>query len=180
EALYKVNDRLIYVSAYTIAILDATNLDIMQKVYRHGNDGVYLGLESNFIYSHYYTTLEDDYKKARNSYEAINFETCELIKNKEHLKTSFGLTSPYLKTYSFKGKLELLSLKSVNAFRIGKKKYKLFQYKNGELIIYRHSKFEATSPQIIKYLKMKTQDGSVVSMNEATYKTYHTQINLGE
>ncbi|MBN2816627.1 MAG: hypothetical protein JXQ67_08080, partial [Campylobacterales bacterium] len=177
EALYKVNDRLIYVSAYTIAILDATNLDIMKKVYRHGNDGVFLGRNSKFIYAKCYTSLGDDYKMAHNSYTAINLETCELSKEENHSSGNPKLNDPKLKNLSVKEKIKLLSFKTYNAFWI-KKAYGLHQYKNGELIINRHSTFEATSPQIIKYLKMKTQDGSVVPMNEATFKKYYTEINL--
>jgi len=180
KALYKVNDRLIYVSVYTIAILDATNLEIMQKVYKYRNYGVYLGRNSNFIYSHYYTSLGDDYKKARNSYAAINLETCELSKEKKYSSGNPKLNDLELKNLSVKEKIKLLSFKTSNAFWIGKKAYKLHQYKNGELIIERHSTFEATSLQIRKDLKMKTEDGRIVPMNEATYKKYHTQIKLGE
>jgi len=67
--------------------------------------------------------------------------------------------------------------------KIGKRKinkYKIYKFNDAWFLYIRRSRYFASSKNAKKYLKMKTKDGKVIPMNDATFQKYNKTISIGE
>ncbi len=62
--------------------------------------------------------------------------------------------------------------------KVNKKAYLFYQWGDEWVLINYIDGFFSGSDNIKKYLKMKTKDGKIVPMNDATFEKYNKQINL--